>query len=133
MKTVNSEYRDDLSDGINDFYEFVMVPEVNLYENKTGVTFKGDSQEYLEAHKKIAKLLNKKGAKMCVNDRKIRILDNPKNKPIKVEIQPVKGPIGKANVKIYDVNRKGVATIMVQKVSGGELVHMRTIAFKVLA
>ena len=45
---------------INDFYEFLMVPKVSLEENKIGVTFKGESNEYLQAHGLIWKLFNEK-------------------------------------------------------------------------
>ena len=34
----------------NDFYDWLLVPVVYPEERKTGVTFKGDSEEYLKAH-----------------------------------------------------------------------------------
>ena len=60
---------------INDFHEFLMVPKVSLEENKIGVTFKGESNEYLQAHGLIWKLFNEKGANLMINDREIRIFD----------------------------------------------------------
>ena len=59
-------------------------------------------------------------------------MDNPKNKPIKVQIKPQKGTVGKVNLKFYGTNRRGAATIMIQKVSGGEFVHVKTLAFRVV-
>ena len=84
-----------------DFYDWILVPAVYPEDRKTGVTFKGDCEEYLNAHKMIWKFLNRKGAKLVVNDREIRVLDNAKNKPIKLEVKPIKGPIGKTNLKLY--------------------------------
>ena len=52
----------------------------------------------------ITKLLNKKGARFFVNERQIRVLDNAKNKPIKLEVKPLKGPTGKVNIKIHGLN-----------------------------
>ena len=49
-----------------------------------------------------------------------------------MEVKPVKGLVGKANIKIYEVNKNGSATMMIQKPSGGELLHMKTLAFKVV-
>ena len=54
------------------------------------------------------------------------------NKPIKLEVKPLKGLIGRTNIKMYDVNKNGTATMMISKVSGGELVHVKTLAFKVI-
>ena len=44
----------------------------------------------------------------------------------------MKVPTGKLNIKIYNVNAKGSATIMISKVSDGELLHIKTLAFKVI-
>ena len=56
-------------------------------------------------------------------------MDNVDNKPIKVEVKPAKGPSGKVNIKIYKANKSGSATIMI---SGGDLVHVKTLAFKIV-
>ena len=58
--------RMELDEEINDFYEFVMV----LEENKNGITFKGESNEYLQAHGLIWKLFNEKGANLMINAKK---------------------------------------------------------------
>ena len=42
------------------------------------------------------------------------------------------GPTGKANLKVYDKNRRGGWTIMVTKVRGGDLVNVKNLAFKVV-
>ena len=36
------------------------------------------------------------------------------------------------NIKIYGVNKQGHATMMIQKVSGGNMTHVKTVAFKVI-
>jgi hypothetical protein len=120
------------SEDSNEFYDWEMVPKVYSEECKTGVTFKGDSEKYIEAHGKLILMMNRKGSKYLVNGREIRILDNVKNKPIKVEVRPLKGPLGKANIKIYNINGNGGGTIMVQKVREGELLHVKALAFKVV-
>ena len=96
-----------MDEDTNDYYNWEMIPKRNSDETKTGVTFKGDSQEYIEAHEKLMEIMSKKGTKYFVNEREIRILDNAKNKPIKIEIKPLKGSTGKVNIKIYNVNAKG--------------------------
>ena len=97
----------------HDFYEWIMVPMIDSIEKKTGITFKGDTDECIEAHKHIWDALNKKGTKYGINGVEIRILDNATNKPIKVEVKPEKGPSGRVNVKIYNVNKRGYATMMI--------------------
>ena len=120
------------SEDENDFYDWMLVPKCYSEENKTGVSFTGGSTEYLNAHEMICKLLNKKGAKLSVNDRVIRVLDNAKNKAIKVEVKPLKGSTGKVNLKIYGLNNRGSATMIVSKTKESELLHVKTLAFKII-
>ena len=47
------------------------VPHCNPDDRKTGVTFKGDTVEYLTATKRIFDLFNEKGQKLTINSRKI--------------------------------------------------------------
>ena len=51
----------------NDFYNWEMIPKRNSEEAKTGVTFKGDSDEYISALGKIHNMMNQKGMKYFVN------------------------------------------------------------------
>ena len=119
-------------ENIEDFYEWTLIPTTYSEENKNGVTFKGETEEYIAAHQRIVNMMNKKGAKYCVNDREIRILDNPPKKPIKVEVKPLKGPSGKVNLKIYKVNGNGYATLMIQKTANSDILHVKVLAFKVV-
>ena len=128
IKSLGNDEEEDISD----FYEWEMIPKRNSEETKTGVTFKGDTEEYIKAHGMLLKMMDKKGTKYFVNKREIRILDNAKNKPVKVEVKPLKGATGKVNIKIYNVNAKGGATMMISKVSDGKLFHVKTLAFKVV-
>ena len=119
-------------ENVEEYYEWNMIPITYSEEKKTGVTFKGDTDEYFRASKKIFKMMDIKGMKYSINDREIRILGNLDSKPIKVEVKPIKGPSGKVNIKIYGVNKQGHATMMIQKVSGGNMTHVKTVAFKVI-
>ena len=80
----------------------------------------------------IREYLNIKGIKYRINDREIRVLDNPKSKAIKVEVTPLKGQSGTVNVNIYNKNGKGFATIMITKLRNSEMVHVKVLAFKVI-
>ena len=131
-EVTNNGYEDDKEDVINEYYEWTMIPNCNSEENKNGVTFKGDTEEYLMARDMIFNLFNKKGSKLSINQRKLRILDNATNKPIRVEVKPPKGPVGKVNLKIYEANKAGIATFMIQKTKDSELLHLKTLAFKVI-
>ena len=115
----------------HDFYDWTLVPKTYPIEKKSGVTFKGDTEEYLGAHKKVTEMLNKKGMKYLINGVELRILDNAKNKPIKIDVKFQKGASGKVNVKIYNVNKLGFATMMISKTSDSEMHHVKTLAFKV--
>ena len=46
-KCSNYESEDDDNDFLDDYYEWVMIPSCNPDDRKTGVTFKGDTEEYL--------------------------------------------------------------------------------------
>ena len=116
----------------NEYYDWELVPKVYQDDMKTGVTFRGDSQEYLNAHEKLKEMLDKKGIIYYINGTQLKILDNPKNKPIKVGIKPQKGTSGKANIKIYNINNKGYATIVISKVSDGTLQDVKTLSFKIV-
>ena len=134
-KHTNYESEDDDNDvleEVQEYYDWVMIPNSNSEDKKTGVTFKGDDEEYLIAKDVIRKLFDEKGAKFSINERQIRIVDNPKNKPIKIEVKPAKGPVGKVNITIFDANKSGSATIMITKTKDAELIHVKTLAFKIV-
>ena len=115
-----------------EYYDWNVVPDSYPDDKKTGITFKGETQEYIDASKKIFNMFNKKGMKYTVNNRDIRIIDNIKSKPIKVEVKPIKGPSGKVNVTIFGVNKQGHVTMMINKVSGGAMTHVKAVALKVI-
>ena len=127
-----SEDEEFLKEEDGQFYEWNMIPITYPEERQNGVTFKGDTEEYFEASKKILNMMKVKGMNYVVNGREIRILDNLESKPIKVQIKPKKGLSGKVNVRIYGVNKQGHATMMIQKVSGGNMNHVKAVAFGVM-
>ena len=116
----------------NEYYEWTMIPHCSDEENKNGVTIKGDTPEYLEARDKIFELFNKKGQKLKVNNRELRVSDNAVNKPFRIEVKPPKGQTGKVNLKIYGANKAGIATFMITKTKDAKLVHVKTLAFRVI-
>ena len=115
-----------------DYYEWSLTPQNASEENKTGVSFKGRDIEYINAHGKIVELFKKKGEKFALNGIELSIADKQKNKPINIEIKSKKGFTGKVNLKIYDVNNRGGATMLITKPSGGEMAHVKLLAFDVI-
>ena len=119
-------------DDDQDYYECCFTPNNSTEENKSGVTFKGKDKEYIAAHGKIVDLFKKKGEKFFLNGIELTILDKQKNKPINIELKSKKGFSGKVNLKIYGVNNRGGATMMITKPSGGDLSHAKVLAFDVI-
>ena len=113
-------------------YELEMVPNKSAEDKKTGITIKGKDVEYLEAHRILKDFFQTRGQKYIINGTDIRIVDLPKNKLIKVEVKNKGGMSGKVNLNIYEVNTRGGATIMIQKVSGGGFEHVKIFGLKVL-
>ena len=127
---------DDMLNGENeffsDYYEFTMIPKNSPIDNKTGVTIKGSSDEFVKAHKIIKSMTDKKGNRLTINGVDIAIMDTPKNKPIVIEIKAKNELSGKANLKFYEANKKGISTVMITKVSGSEFSHAKILAVKVI-
>ena len=113
-------------------YEVEFVPVKAVPENKSGITFKGNGAGYLEAHRMIQSIARKTGEILIKNGIEMCVIDTPKNKPTKIEIKRKNGVIGKVNLKVYDVNGKGGATMMVQKVSGQDFAHVKTLGIDIL-
>ena len=113
-------------------YELEMVPNKSAEDKKTGITIKGKDVEYLEAHRILKDFFLTRGQKYIINGTEIRIVDLPKNKLIKVEVKNKGGMSGKVNLNIYEVNTRGGATIMIQKVSGGGFEHVKIFGLKVI-
>ena len=59
-------------------------------------------------------------------------MDIPNNKPVKIEIKPKNGLSGKVNLKIYDINNRGSATILITKPSGSDVAHVMNLGLKVV-
>ena len=112
-------------------YDLEIVPNKASDENKTGITIKGSEIEYLEAHRILKNFFRVRGQKFNINGVDLRIVDLPK-KLIKVEVKSKTGLSGKVNLNIYDVNNRGGATMMIQKVSGEEFVHVKVFGMKVI-
>ena len=91
-------------------YSWLMIPKNETLDSKTGITIKGESIEYIAAHEKLTKVFEKRGAKFVINEIQLRILDNAKNKPFKIEVTPKAGSSGKVNIKFYKLNKQGIAS-----------------------
>ena len=115
-----------------EYYEWSLTPKNASEENKTGVSIKGRDTEYINAHGKIVNLFKKKGDKFILNGNELYIADKQKNKPINIEIKSKKGFTGKVNLKIYDVNNRGGATMLITMPSGGDLSYAKLLAFDVI-
>ena len=96
-------------------YEWLMTPKNAAKDSKTGVTFRGSDAEYLNAHKVLVEMIKKKGDIYVINGIEISIADTQNNKPVSLEVKPKGGLTGKANLKVYGINKRGGATIMVTK------------------
>ena len=113
-------------------YDVVVTPKNASEENKSGITIKGKDIGYIDANKRISEMFRNKGDKFLINEIELRISDAPKNKPITIEVKPKGGLTGRANLKMYDINNRGVATIHVTRVSGGDMLHVTTLARNVM-
>ena len=116
----------------SDYYDWVMIPNISPAESKTGVTFKGSDNEFFKAHNVLVELTKKKGDRFVINGIDISISDNPPNKPASIAVKPKTGLTGKVNLKVFAKNKGGGATIMVTKPRGGDMVHVKTLAFMVV-
>ena len=129
MSELESSF-DSIDSSDNELYEISPYP-CNTPE-KVGVTIKGSSEAYINAHKIVSNLLREKGDRYVINGVEFGILDAPKNKSIIVDVKSGKGLTGKANIKIYGVNKGGFATLMVTKPKGIGYEYTKVLAFKVI-
>ena len=113
-------------------YECNLFPKNAGEENKTGIVIKGNDSLYINASKMLSEFFSVKGEQFHINGVDLTVADTPKNKPISMEVKDKGGLTGKANLKIYEVNMRGSATIMVTKISGGEMSHVKVLAFSVI-
>ena len=109
-----------------------MVPTKAPEESKTGITIKGKEVDYMESHRILKDFFRTRGQKYHINGIDLRIVDLPKNKLMKIDVKSKMGLSGKINLNIYEVNVKGGATMMVQKVSGGNFEYVKNFGIKVL-
>ena len=119
-------------DDISEYYDWLRTPKNAPDEYKTGVTFRGSDDEYFKAHKIVMDMTQKKGDRFVINGVEVRIADAPPNKQISIDVKGKHSRTGKANLKLYGKNKGGSATIMVTKPSGGEKIHVDTLAFEVI-
>ena len=78
---------ENIKEDVNDYYDWEMIPTTYADDKKTGVSFKGDSNEYIKAHEMLMKMMDRKGTKYLVNGREFRILDNARNKPQNIQCE----------------------------------------------
>ena len=113
-------------------YEIELVPKLASDEDKTAITFKGNDSEYVAAQKLLKGVLNEKGERFLINEIEISITDTPKNRPMIIGVKPKDGITGKANLKLFEINNRGGATIMTQRAKGGDNITVRALGIKVI-
>jgi hypothetical protein len=121
-----------IEEDISEYYECVMTPINASEDSKTGFTFKGSDADYLKAHGVIMQMIQKKGDRFVINGVEISIVDAPQNKPVCIGIKPKNGLTGKANLKVYALNKNGGATMHVTKIRGGNMAHVKALAYNVV-
>ena len=113
-------------------YEWILTPNNAPDDKKTGISIKGSDTKYINANRKIADIFKKKGEQFSLNGIELTVSDTQKNKPVSIQIKPKGGLSGRVNLKMYGINNRGGATIIITKVSGGDFIHVKTLAFKVI-
>jgi hypothetical protein len=101
-------------------------PYLNLNKQPFGLTLKGKTKEYIDAHITIKGLLIK-GKEIATSVGRMKILDTTNNRAMVntiVEIESKEGIKGKAELKAYDPNKQKGATIEIRKMSDYEYVHV---------
>ena len=77
-------------------------------------------------------IFKKKGDRYVINGVEIAINDNHHTKPYIIEVKQKSGMTGRANLKIFGVNKNGGGTIMITKASGVDFVYAKHLALKVI-
>ena len=113
-------------------YGIETVPKMASREEITGITIKGKDMEYLEAQKMLKSFMKNKGERSLINGIEMEISDTPKNRPMIIGIKPKAGMSGKSNLKFFDKNNRGGATIMIQKAKGGDSALVKILGIKVI-
>ena len=113
-------------------YNIELVPKMASDEEKTTITFKGNDAEYIGAQKFLKSILKNKGERFLINEIEISISDTPKNRPMIVGVKPKDGLSGKANLRFFEINNRGGATIMIQKAKGGDTSLVKTLGINVI-
>ena len=113
-------------------YGIETVPKMASSEEITGITIKGKDMEYLEAQKMLKSFMKNKGERFLINGIEMEISDTPKNRPMIIGIKPKGGMSGKSNLKFFDKNNRGGATIMIQKAKGGDSALVKILGIKVI-
>ena len=114
------------------FYDCTVTPSNAPEEGKTGVTIKGSNEEYIQAYTMIMDIFKRKGDRYVINGVEIAVNDNHHTKPYIIEVKQKTGRTGRANLKIFGVNKNGGGTIMISKSSGVDFVYAKVLALKVI-
>ena len=114
------------------FYDCTITPSNAPEEGKTGVTIKGSNEEYIQAYTMIMDIFKRKGDRYVINGVEIAVNDNHHTKPYIIEVKQKTGRTGRANLKIFGVNKNGGGTIMISKSSGVDFVYAKVLALKVI-
>ena len=95
-------------------------------DNLQGITFKGKSRKYITAYNRLREKMVK-GAEFKVKTDCLKIKENPKGKPMKVELSNDNEVKGQAQIQMYKPGKKG-ATILITRSKGDSFDVVQTIA-----
>ena len=70
-----------MSDKSSEYFDCTITPINAPDEGKTGVTFKGTNEEYIQAYTLIMDMFKKKGDRYIINGVEFAIIDNPSVRP----------------------------------------------------
>ena len=117
----------------SEFYDRIFTPGNAPERDKSGVTFKGTCEEYIQAYNLLMDVFKRKGDRYFMNGIEIAIVDTPNNRPSVIELKQKSGMSGKAKLRIFGVNKNGGGTIMITKASGSDFVYAKVLALNVIS
>ena len=109
-----------------------LIPRNATNENKTGVIFRGESEEFVEAHRKLEKILKIPNGQFSFDGREVWIKNVPrstKTSPTTIEITTKKGEVGCVGLQFFSAQK---SSMMITKQSNNEIIMVKALAFKVI-
>ena len=112
------------------YYDIEFTPKEPSQEEKTGVSFKGDSEEFESAHKVLENMMNKARTSYDVEGNKVLVKSVPKASRITIEITTVNGEKGCVGLQFHNP-KKGKKSFRLTKPKREESKFLIALAEKV--